>query len=80
VRMTVKLGFSRATAGPFWRTLLGSLWRNPRSIRYTGALMALYVHFGPFSQYIAKRIRAGIAHEQRRAPAGDVVPHLARAR
>ena len=77
LRTIRKLGFARATAGPFWRTVLGSLWRNPRSIRYTGALIALYVHFGPFSQYIAKRIRAAIVHEQRRGAMGGVEPDLA---
>ena len=63
-RMTKKLGFARATRGPFWRTVLGSLWKNPKSIRYTGALMALYVHFGPFAQYVARRVRAAIAKEE----------------
>jgi hypothetical protein len=64
-RMTMKLGWQRATRGPFWRTVLGSLWKNPKSIRYTGSLIALYVHFGPFSRYIAARIRTSIAAEER---------------
>ena len=42
----------------------GSSWKNPRSIRYTGALMALYLHFGPFSKYVAEKIRAAIALEE----------------
>lgn len=60
-RMTLKLGFQKASRRPFWRTVLAALWRNPKSIRYTGALIALYVHFGPFSRYVATRIRASIA-------------------
>jgi hypothetical protein len=64
-RMIRKLGFSRATARPFWRALFLSLLKNPRSARYTGALMALYLHFGPFSKYVAKRIREGIDKEKR---------------
>lgn len=64
LRMTWRLGVPRATRGPFWRTVLGSLWKNPRSIRYTGALIALYLHFGPFSRYIAGRIRTALAKEQ----------------
>jgi radical SAM superfamily enzyme YgiQ (UPF0313 family) len=63
-RMTLKLGFKRGTAGVFWRTFLRSLWRNPKSIRYTGALVALYLHFGPFSKYVAERIRTAIAKEE----------------
>jgi hypothetical protein len=64
-RMIRKLGFSPKTRGPFWRAVLGSLIRNPRSARYTGALLALYIHFGPFAQYVAVRIREAIAREER---------------
>jgi ABC-type Fe3+ transport system permease subunit len=67
--MILKLGFQRATFGPFWRTVFGSLWKNPRSIRYTGALIALYLHFGPFSRYVASRIRAALDAETRKAAA-----------
>ena len=63
LRLTLKLGFRRATFVPFWRTVLGSLWHNPRSTRYTVGLIALYLHFGPFSRYVAQRIRAAIARE-----------------
>lgn len=65
-RLTMKLGFRRETRGPFWRTVLGSLWKNPKSIRYTGALIALYLHFGPFSRYVASRIRTALANEERK--------------
>ena len=44
--------------------MLGSLWHNPRSIRYTCSLIALYLHFGPFSRYVAQRTRAAIAREK----------------
>ena len=62
-RMAKKLGLRKATRGQFWKTFLGSLIRNPRSIRYIGSLCALYVHFGPFSKYVADRIRKAIAEE-----------------
>ena len=62
-RMARKLGLRKATRGQFWKTFLGSLIRNPRSIRYIGSLCALYVHFGPFSKYVADRIRTAIAQE-----------------
>jgi hypothetical protein len=64
-RMALKLGFSRATARPFWGTLLKALVKNPKSVRYTGSLMALYLHFGPFSEYVAGKIREAIAQEER---------------
>jgi radical SAM superfamily enzyme YgiQ (UPF0313 family) len=71
-RMTLKLGFQKATRRPFWRTVLAALWRNPKSIRYTGALIALYVHFGPFSRYVASRIRASIARTGLASPAASL--------
>src|SRR5262249_3300605 len=49
--------------GPFFKTLLKELWSNPTSIRYTVSLMALYVHFGPFSHFVARRIRLAIEKE-----------------
>jgi radical SAM superfamily enzyme YgiQ (UPF0313 family) len=67
-RMTRQLGFSRGTALPFWKTALGALWNNPRSIRYTGALMALYLHFGPFSNYVSRRIREAIGKKEEARP------------
>ena len=53
-----------ATRGPFWRTFVGGLIANPRSIRLTGDMIGLYVHFGPFSKFVATRIRAAIAREE----------------
>jgi radical SAM superfamily enzyme YgiQ (UPF0313 family) len=50
---------------PFWRALVASLVRNPRSIRYAASMMALYAHFGPFSRYLAGRLRVEIAREER---------------
>jgi radical SAM superfamily enzyme YgiQ (UPF0313 family) len=65
VRMAAKLGLRRETRGHFWKTMAKALWRNPKSIRYTGSLMALYLHFGNFSKYVAEKIREAIAAEQR---------------
>jgi radical SAM superfamily enzyme YgiQ (UPF0313 family) len=64
-RMTLKLGLRGRTRRPFWRAFVGSLLRNPKSIRYAGALVALYLHFGPFAKYVAVRIREAIAKEER---------------
>ena len=49
----------------FWRVFFHALWRNPRSFRYTMSIMALYLHFGPFSKYVADRIRKEIECETR---------------
>jgi radical SAM superfamily enzyme YgiQ (UPF0313 family) len=64
-RMACKLGLRRETRGYFWSTMVKALWRNPKSIRYTGSLMALYLHFGQFSKYVAEKIREAIAVEER---------------
>jgi radical SAM superfamily enzyme YgiQ (UPF0313 family) len=66
VRMAGKLGFRRGTAGLFWKTLAGSLFKNPKSVRYAGSMMALYLHFGPFSEYVAVKIREAIAAEEKK--------------
>jgi radical SAM superfamily enzyme YgiQ (UPF0313 family) len=59
---------------PFCRAFFGSLIRNPRSIRYVGALCGLYVHFGPFSQYVGTRIREAIVEEERHPARVAVAP------
>jgi radical SAM superfamily enzyme YgiQ (UPF0313 family) len=64
-RMAGKLGLRRETRSHFWKTMVKSLWKNPKSIRYTGSLMALYLHFGGFSKYVAEKIREAIAVEER---------------
>ena len=69
-RMVRQMGLRRPTAGPFWKTMLSALWNNPRSIRYTASMMALYLHFGPFSKFVSERIRAELAREEQTASAG----------
>jgi hypothetical protein len=63
-RLVLKLGLEKETRGHFWRIFLKSALRNPGSLRYAVALMGLYVHFGPFSRYVAGRIRRDIAREE----------------
>jgi hypothetical protein len=63
-RLIGKLGLPRSTRGPFWRTLLVTMWKNPKSVRYSVIMMALYIHLGPFTQYVTKRIRKAIAKEE----------------
>jgi radical SAM superfamily enzyme YgiQ (UPF0313 family) len=65
-RMAARIGENAPSRGPFWRAFLGTLWTNPGAIRYVGAMLGLYVHFGPFSQYVTARIRDTIGQEERK--------------
>jgi radical SAM superfamily enzyme YgiQ (UPF0313 family) len=62
-RLALVLGVPAATRGPFWRTLGSSVLRNPRSMNYVVGLMAMYVHLGPFSRYVALQTRRSIEEE-----------------
>jgi hypothetical protein len=62
-RLIARLGFSRETRWHFWRVAYRCLLGNPRSLRYAMALMALYVHFGPFARYVSAETRESIARE-----------------
>jgi radical SAM superfamily enzyme YgiQ (UPF0313 family) len=80
-RMSGKLGLKPGVAGQFWKTILYTLFRNPKSIRYVGSLCALYVHFGPFSRFVTDKIRLAVkkAEDQAKtatppAPVPAVVP------
>ncbi|MEK7466584.1 MAG: B12-binding domain-containing radical SAM protein [Planctomycetota bacterium] len=73
-RMAWKLGCKPETAWHHWRTFIGTLFTNPKSIRYIGSLCALYVHFGPFSKYVAARIRKGIEMIEREEANKPVAP------
>jgi radical SAM superfamily enzyme YgiQ (UPF0313 family) len=39
-----------------WKTIFFCLFNNPKAIRYAIALMALYLHFGPFKNYVVERM------------------------
>jgi len=62
-RLIARLGLPRETRRHFWRVVYRCLLGNPRSLRYTMSLMALYVHFGPFARYVAAETRQSIARE-----------------
>ncbi len=64
-RLAVRLGVRSPARRHFWHELLHLLWKNPRSIRYAVSLMALYLHFGPFSKEVAALIRKAIEEEER---------------
>jgi hypothetical protein len=73
-RVVRKLGLARATARHFWGVLLRLLFQNPRSLRQAVAMMALYLHFGPFSRYVTARLREALLREERRAAEAAALP------
>jgi hypothetical protein len=44
----------------FCTTFIDCALHNPRALRYVGAMVALYLHFGPFARYISARLTAEI--------------------
>lgn len=46
---------------PFWKTFVEVAKSNPGALRYIVMLMALYLHFGPFSKYVIGVIDRRIA-------------------
>jgi radical SAM superfamily enzyme YgiQ (UPF0313 family) len=60
-RLVWQMGFCAPYWPRFWLTLTGLLWRNPRSVRYSVALMALYLHLGEFARDLVRRLDAEIS-------------------
>jgi hypothetical protein len=54
------MGITGECRGEFWRTFFSALTKNPKSIRYVVALMALYVHFYSFKDHIISVVQAEI--------------------
>lgn len=52
LRLIWRMGVRQPYRLEFWHTLFHGILRNPRAIRYTVALMALYLHFGKFKYHI----------------------------
>jgi len=63
-RMLARLGLPKETRYYFWRTLIRITLKNPKALRQAGLLMALYLDLGPFSQYVAGRVRHDIESEE----------------
>jgi hypothetical protein len=55
-RLLYHLGVRKSYRGHFWRTLAKLAWRNPRGLRYSVALLALYLHFGDFRKFLVARL------------------------
>ncbi len=55
-RLIWRMGVRRSYRAEFWKTLAICGTRNPRGLRYAIALMALYLHFGDFRDYLLARL------------------------
>lgn len=54
-----------AYRGPFWKTLLLTLFTNIRAIKPVMMMLALYVHLGPFSRFVITQIERQIGELER---------------
>jgi len=56
-RMVWRMGIKDAEMRPhWWRTVLDCAFHNPRAFRYVGAMIALYLHLGPFARFVSQRL------------------------
>ena len=55
-RLLWRMGVRRSYRAEFWNTLAVCGAKNPRGLRYTVALMALYLHFGDFRDLLLARL------------------------
>jgi len=63
-RMAWRMGIkNRAVRLHWWRTMLSTARENPRALRYVGAMTALYLHLGPFAQFVANRLEVEMERE-----------------
>ena len=61
LRISRQLGLrDRRARGAYWRTLGACLCHNPRALRTAVSLAALYMHVGPFAQYLEHRLAGQI--------------------
>jgi radical SAM superfamily enzyme YgiQ (UPF0313 family) len=60
-RLCVGMGTRKATRFHYWKVLVNCLVRNPGAVRDAVSLMALYLHFGEFRNYVLGRIGAEIS-------------------
>jgi len=71
-RLIWRMGIKGRHRGLFWRTLVLLAWRNPRGLRYSIALMALYLHFGEFRTFLVDRLQQQIDRAQTDATPASV--------
>ena len=60
-RLIRGMGAAKETRFQFWKVLLTCGLRNPRSLRNAVSLMALYLHFGTFRDFVLGRLDTEIS-------------------
>jgi radical SAM superfamily enzyme YgiQ (UPF0313 family) len=75
-RISWRLGVkARHARRHYWRTFFDCVLRNPRAIPPVVSMMALYLHFGPFAQFVIGTLRDKIEDlDQGRWKAPRLVP------
>ena len=68
-RLLYRMGVRARYRGLFWRTLAKLAWRNPRGLRYSVVLMALYLHFHQFRTHLVARVDEEIRATEKAATA-----------
>jgi radical SAM superfamily enzyme YgiQ (UPF0313 family) len=56
LRLTLRLGLSPATRAQYWKVFWTCLLKNPLALRNAVSLMALYLHFQTFRDYVLGRL------------------------
>ncbi len=60
LRVSARLGFSRATGALYWRMFFTVLLRNPRGIEAAVNLAAMFIHFARQKDYVVGELRRSL--------------------
>jgi radical SAM superfamily enzyme YgiQ (UPF0313 family) len=63
-RLTWRMGVVSPLRGLYWKTMARVARKNPKGIRYTVALLGLYLHFGPFRDFVLEHMNKAIELEE----------------
>lgn len=70
-KLVFQLGVVRESRVPFWRMFFAVVFRNPKAIRHTMSLAALYIHLGPFKDFLVQTLSKQITFGRPAAPAPE---------
>ena len=57
IRLFMALGIRSPHRKFFWRSVAVCLFRNPQAFRYVSGMMALYLHFDEFKDFLVNNIK-----------------------
>ena len=69
-----QMGFNPRTRKEFWKTFAYCLLKNPKSLRYGVALIALYLHFGTFKDHVVENVSQNMIAQTKREEDGVYSP------